>query len=157
MDEPVGGMLLANEVGNEIEWGRPMVEVDFEETSKALWEYFVLKIKELVDQKKETRTSISTKLAVHHGTVSRWYRGERGEGLQVPWHTTIDRLELLGVHVDEVLSDLEPEHAGMLIVFAMEYRDHMVKMAKIIKKKDGKLNHLLTTIDLLDEQGGGDD
>lgn len=70
----------------------------------------------------------------------------------MPWHITIARLDKLGVSMDRVVSDLGPEQAGMLLVFALEQPQHMQKFARIMQAKGRQWEHLLSTIELLDDQ-----
>lgn len=122
------------------------------DVSQELWDYFLQVLREKVDAKQESRSSIAEQLGVHHSAVARWYNGERGSKSQISISVTLSRLAALGVTMEQILENISAENASYLIGFITRYPQYMPKINKIFIHGGKYVEHLLTTIDLIVDQ-----
>jgi len=127
------------------------------ELQAVLWDYFIEAVRRKVDAKEMSRRKISQLLGVHHSAVARWYSGERGESHTVGIGTILERLALIGHDTETVMMHLEPEHAAYLVGFLHEHSHLMPKLTRVLLKGGRYLDHLVSTIEMLDSQIEKDD
>lgn len=129
-----------------------MQDIENQDVSRELWDYFLRVVRGRIDAKLESRSSLAEQLGVHHSAVARWYNGERGTKSPISISTTLHRLAALGVTMEQILEGISPENAAYLIGFLTRYPEYMPKINKIFTRGGKYVEHLLTTIDLIVDQ-----
>ncbi len=104
-----------------------------QKTHDRLWGLLVRKVKNACDH--ESGRAVATKLGVSPGTVSRWISGTRGTE-RVSLHDALNIIQRLGVGMGEVMGEILPEDAEVIIRAWDTDHDHLGKFVKILDNGD---------------------